>query len=372
MRPTNDELRAMFGSAPASFSSAMEDALKAAYLPSEKEVRPMKRIPRVALIAALMLAAMMAVAYAVGAHRGIMDYFKGSTADVQMPAAGQEQMRQPPECQVTLGPIDFTLTEALCDPYSMAVTWVARLADEAPAVFLPRGYTPEDPMSPDACAQYGVEKGTRFMDAAKQLKLPLYYVSARTEPGVSDADTMLAYLCEEQASISLMSVSMLLDPEGQNAAELATSTAFRVVEYDPATGEPIESRTWQQEGESLSLPMQPVTATRRYLPEGAAEFGKLLTVEAVQAEQTCLGAYLTLQLRLQPSVTAEAFWEEAQLEFTWLDENGQPFPEGLTCSTWWDESQMPLLSARFMLGLEELPPALTLTQLGDTTQVILK
>lgn len=370
MRPTNDELRAMFGSAPASFSSAMEDALQAAYLPDEKEVRPVKKFPRAVLIAAIMLAAMMTVAYAVEAHRGILDYLLGTKANVQLPAAAQEQMQQSEANQVQLGPVVFTLTESLCDQHSLLTTWVASLADGSPAVFVPMGYIPDDPMSADACAQYGVADGTRFAEAARELGLPLYYVSARTQPRVSDVESMLAYLCEGRGSISLISLNMLLGPEAKQAAELTADTLLRVEEYDPATGEAIEGRSWRQEGETLTIPVQGVTATRRYAPQASAEVGGFAVVEAVEAEQTCLGVYLTLALRLNPGADADACWS-AQQEFTWLDAQGQPFPEGLVLSTYWSE-QMPLMTGRFMLGLETFPEALTLTWPGAETGVKLQ
>ncbi len=89
MRPTNEELKRMFGEVPDSFASAMDKAINAAIVPDEKELRPVKKLTyRAPLLAALMLAAMMAV----GVHVGVLDYLSGLVIDVQVPDASQQQM----------------------------------------------------------------------------------------------------------------------------------------------------------------------------------------------------------------------------------------------------------------------------------------
>lgn len=360
MHPTDKELQAMFGEAPEGFSSAMDRTLQAALVPDEKEVRPMKKtFYRAPLLAALLLAAMLVAAYAVGTTPGVLDSLHQMGDWQRVPDAAVEMLPVTNGESVTLGPVTFTLTEALCDDHTMLATWNARLTDGSKALFVDETDYPNEAMPQAVLDFYGMLPGTTYSAAARTLGLPLYTVDAFL---FCDHGTVCNDFRVSDGSISLINMADSSQAAKDGAREVTGQVQFSVKEFDPQTGKAIEGRSWLLKDETLTLPVQPAIETRRYVPQGNADVGEWFTVDEVIAEQTCMGVYLSARMTLKPGASFAVFDAPSTPRWLeWYSGTGEKFPSGMN-HRWddWPEQEDGVCIKQNMLGLNELPETLTL------------
>jgi len=122
------DLQKAFRPIPASCRTALADAAR-----SVQEGKMKKRTPaRIALIAALILAAMMAVAYAA-TQLGLTDFFQ-SIYNTTLPDSAQTTLSDTEEKAYDVGPLTLTLQEALADGRIAYVTTRAAASDGSSAL----------------------------------------------------------------------------------------------------------------------------------------------------------------------------------------------------------------------------------------------
>ena len=202
------DLRKAFVPMPEECRQALMDAAR-----SVKEEKPTKRVSsRTVLIAAIIIVATMAVAFAA-TRLGWADYFNRYD-NITVPKAAEEALvaTQPRRYQV--GPMTFTFNQLLTDARIALSSAEIHTTDGSEALYADdtNVYEAVDAISDTVLNRYKLESGITWMDAARQLSLPLYGIRALIEVGepYSAGESMEDALWNEDGSIVYFNMPLLL------------------------------------------------------------------------------------------------------------------------------------------------------------------
>ncbi len=343
------ELRAAFRPMPEECRTALMAAAC-----SVKEEKKMKKTGfRAVLIAAVVAISMMAVAFAAGSLAGWLDFLGGyKNVNVPQEAVDQMQVTEPISWQV--GPMTFTVTEMLTDGHIAVSAVNIRMTDGSPALLC------SEPFDTIGCngengkanaLRLGVDPNTPYIEAAKQLNLPLY--SARAILDIQQeyisGEGMEDPMWNEDGSVTYFSMIGL--KEGAVRGEMPAGFFLRAARIDPATGE--EAERWVDRDQVVTIPVCEELERCVYVPEKETVVAgqKLLKAEAVRY---ATGAYLTLTWEMDWMLVPEKAYELYEIELT--DENGVLLPRGMNLSS----TLAFTITQEMMLGVETLPDVITL------------
>lgn len=351
MKPTQNDLKAMFGQTPGSFTQAIERGLNA-------EEAPLRRsfAWRTALITALILLCTAAAAYALGAQLGLFNYWKAEMGITPSPQT-QAQLEAGPVKVFDLGPVKITLQESLADGRLVYTACLAETADGSPALFWP----PSEDVYISSVSfreSLGLETGVTYTEAAQRLGRPLYRVSAYPSlaPGIAAGEEMMD--CQWDEAGRTMMIHMLFTDPQQAAETLPLTLSLQAQEIDPATGNPLADRRWEAEA-SVILPVGGVIVEKDYLPVGEAQAGGL-TLMRLHAAQTCAGVYVDIVFIAPQGRDGDCFDYWGRLSLT--DAQGNPLPMGVSFSGSLDEAAAPEWIVKdMMVTLNALPDRLYVT-----------
>jgi len=358
------DLRGAFRQEPQSCHDALMAAAR-----SVKEEQPMKKASlRTVLIAAAIILATMAAAVAAGSLLGWTDYF-GQQYGISVPQTAQRILGEAWNTHsFTLGPVAFTTKELLCDGHiAMASTEIAMTDKEDNALLCADPFDAVGAVGENGrelAQRLGLDPGTTWLEAAQQLGRKLYNVRAILElPAEIDCGTAMEdTLWGQDGQMSYFSMAY---PEGELTGEKIDVQLFlRVAEMDVETGEEKDVLTSR---EPLSLYLEAAIDGCAY--RGADSFTvDGYRLEGVQAELTPAGLYLMTTFTAPDGAAEEDVWD---LFLTWLDENGQPLPMGLSLSEDVNVRSMPTVVYTQMFSVDALPDRLTLrTETADGSQEI--
>ena len=166
------DLRAAFPEMPDDCRTALLFAAR-----SVKEEKKMKRMTfRTVLIAALLIITTMTAALAATGALGWTDFFK-TYYNVEVTKPAQDVLNATPEETWQVGPMTFTLRQLLCDGHLAMAATAIRTTDGSPALYC---FDPFDSLGCNGengvalSQRLGLDPETTYLDAAKQLNLPLY------------------------------------------------------------------------------------------------------------------------------------------------------------------------------------------------------
>jgi len=351
----NLDLRAAFRPMPEECHAALMDAAR-----SVKEEKEMKRASfRVVLIAAMIILSMMAVAFAAGGMMGWRDFFGEWHGTTGVPEGVYEQMQVTEDYSWEVGPLTFTATELLTDGHIAISAIHVRTTDGSAALI--NGENVSDPVDPIRAngengrayaARLGVSENATWLEAAEQLDLPLYRVSAdhsMSHP-LYEGDMMIDVLINEDGSLTYYCMSML-DTE-RVGDMLSLPLCLDVSLADRTTGESTER--WRDYEHTVSIPVCPVLEERSYVPEKETTVAghKLLKVDAVRY---VTGAYLTFTYEMNWQDIPESAFELYELKLR--DQAGAELPGGMNLSASLDFT----ITVEEMIGVDELPDTFVLT-----------
>lgn len=358
----NLNLRDAFRDEPDFCHAALMDAAR-----SVKEEKEMKRASfRVVLIAAAIIVSMMAVAFAAGSMMGWSDFYGQWHGTTGVPEGVYEQMKVTEDYSWEVGPLTFTATELLTDGHIAISAIHVRTTDGSAALI--NGENVSDPIDPirangengrDYAARLGVSENATWMEAAQQLNLPLYRVSAdhsMSHP-LYEGDMMIDVLINEDGSLTYYCMSMLKTDEMGETLNLPL--CLDVVLADPATGE--TAQRWRDYDQTVTIPVCPVLEERSYVPQQETVLSghRLVKVDAVRY---VTGAYLTFTYEMSYMDVPESAFEFYELKLR--DEDGSELPGGMNLS-----ARMTFtIEVEEMIGVDKLPDVITLTDevLPDT------
>ncbi len=358
----NLDLRAAFRPMPEECHAALMDAAC-----SVKEEKEMKRASfRVVLIAAMIILSMTAVAFAASGMLGWRDFFGEWHSTTGVPEGVYEQMQVSEDYAWQVGPLTFTANELLTDGHIAISAIHVRTTDGSAALITGANVSdPADPIRANGdngrayAARLGVSENTTWLEAAQQLNMPLYRVSAdhsMSHP-LYEGDMMIEALYNEDGSMTFFCMSML-DTE-RVGDMLNLPLCLDVALADPATGESTES--WRDDDQTVTIPVCPVLEKRSYVPEQETIIAghKLLKVDAVRY---VTGAYLTFTYEMNWQDIPESAFDLYELKLR--DQGGAELPGGMNLSA----SLNFTITVEEMIGVEKLPDTFVLTDevLPDT------
>lgn len=370
------DLRGAFPEMPEACKTALADAAR-----SVKEEKKMKRFTfRAVLIAALLLIATTAAALAATDALGWTDFFT-LYDNTQVPQAAQEIMNATEIKTFEVGNLTFTVKQLLCDGHLAMSATDIRTTDGSAALYC---CDPGDSLGCNGengnalAKRLGLPPETTYTEAAKQLNLPLYWPRAILIPAeeYDGGEEMEDPLWNEDNTMTYFSMAYLDQDKTKELGALLLELSMRVSLIDPETVTEIEGSTVQQR-EAIEIPVQGVIAEKDYTPAEPFTLNDC-TLTSVHAEQTVCGLYLDRaytadeKLRDVFENDPDAAWDItlSLWKGTWIQENGQPFPEGISLTGQFDDSAFPILHFRDMISVEEMPQTLILETVDQ--QVTLK
>ena len=314
------------------------------------------------LILAIVLILTTIAAAIAAARLGWVDYF-GGVQGITVPKAAQEALDATAPLEFQVGPMTFTFSQLLTDKRIAMSSAEIRLTDGSEGLCADNMgvYDAVDALSDVVRERYKLPSGISWMDAAKQLDLPLYSVRALVEPGPEhDGGTAMEdVLWQEDGSVVYFSLPLLAP--GSVGETLPITLYMHVAQLDPTTGEPMDE--WRVR-ESITLSAVPLLAEKTYLPQGDALLGQLTPVK-VYAEQYATGIYLTSVFKLPEGMGADALYD-----LMLCDAEDNELPGGLNMSGHVSADNLPMAELQTMTSLERLPESILLTD--GTVKILMK
>lgn len=342
-----------YGEVPDRFHRLMQASLQ-----QTEEEQPMKRFSfRAVLITAIIIIATMAVAIAA-TQLGWVDFY-GNNYGITVPKAAEEALNATEARSYDLGPMTFTFKQLLTDKRIAMSSAEVHTTDGSEVLYASDSDMgdPVDAISDTVLKKYGLKPGTTWIEASKQLNLPLYGIRALVEVA-DNGSAMEDALWNEDGSIVYFNMPMLNPKTVQDT--LPVTLYMAIHQYDPATDE-IQINQWTKR-EDITLPVAPLLAEKTYLPQGDAKMGGL-TLTEVHAEQYVTGIYFTCKFTAPDGMTAEEASDILHSSYLW-DGEGNDLPAGMNLSHGVFTDELPTVETETMSSIETMPDSLIVSD-GD-------
>lgn len=350
--------------------------MQAAY--SVKEEKQVKRASfRTLIVAAIIIVSMTAVAFAAGQLMGWTDFF-GSYSNVGVPQAAVNEMQVENGANCKVGPMTFTVKELMTDGHIVMSSVHIAPTDGSKALMC------IDPGDVIGCngengralaESLGIDPMTTYMDAARQLNLPLYLVR-----GILDVDPetidggMEDPLWNEDGSMTYFSMNFLKQVPAKDAIDhlpylhtpvngetFVAPFYLQVSKIDPTTGE--ETDIWVNRDQNETIAISGVVEEKTYQPEVVVNFAGFSFQHAhMQLHNT--GAYSYIVFEADETATEEDAYVLYNMYVK--DAQGNQLPEGMDLSTSVDASAWPRVIMTNLYGVDALPEGITL-EMGEAT-----
>ena len=361
MKPTDQELKAMFGQTPDSFTAAMERAI-AGEKPAQAAPAP-RRINRtwsIVLIVALALA-LTTGAYAAALRLGLRDMLNRGVLSV-IPQSALEALQATEAQSWEVGPLTVSLNETLADGYMTYVVSQINTTDGSKALMV-QGTDDFYIEVPDNLKAYLGIEADRMFDAAASFDGPIYTVDVwlNIDSELIESEVMgLEGVYGDDGSLLVASMTPTIREKlGDTlSGELQVKVCqLKINGYQEETST-VGSETYHMDRETveeweaflpIELPVTGVIETRTYWPDGDNDLG-WCTVEKVDAERTAAGMYVYISLTASEDGRG---WVEC------LDANQQEYPRNdMYSTTHIDRDDFPHIVVMTYYGTDELPDPL--------------
>lgn len=329
---------------------------------ADKEIKVKKKLSFGLVLAIGLVLATVAVAIAA-TQLGWVDFF-GTNYNVTVPTAAQDAMNATKPQTFQVGPMMFTYKQLLTDKRIAMSSAEVHMTDGTEVLYADDSnfYEAVDAISDTVLKKYNLKPGTTWVDAAKQLNLPLYGIRALIEiaPEYDRGEAMESTLWNEDGSIVYFNMPLL----NKNAVtdELPITLYMAVHQYDPATDE-VKVNQWTDRKE-ITLPVTPLLAEKTYLPQGDTELVEGIKLVEVHAEQYITGIYLTCKFAAPNGMTKEEASDILHSSYL-CDGEGNELPMGMNLSRGVFTDELPAVETETMTSLEKMPDALIVSD-GET------
>ncbi len=321
----NLNLRDAFRPMPEETRDALMSAAR-----SVKEDEPVKKVAfRTVLIAACVIMATMAVAVAAGSIFGWNDFFKKDYG-ADIPKTAQEIMATCEPVSWQVGDVVFTVRERYSDSRLAMISVEARLADGVKGILAADDYTEAigayGENSVAVAKQLGVDPSMTWVEAAKELNLPLYSVRATLEIP-SELWGSEAYedpMFNDDGSLTYFSLQPL---NGQNNGEDIKAKVYlrtKLVNLEDAE----DDTNVAKEYVDLSIHAEKAIATAEYTIPEDTKVLDAFQIESIHAELLPSGLYFTTNLTALEGATQEMALDKLMVKI--VKENGEDYPMGIT------------------------------------------
>ena len=367
----NLKLRDAFGSMPEETRDALMTAAR-----SVKEEEPVKRATiRTVCIAVCVIVATMAVAMAAGQIFGWNDFFsKDYGADI--PKTAQEIMAASEPVSWQEGDVIFTVRERYSDPKLAMISVEARLADGVKGILAADDFTEAigayGENSQAVAKRLGVEPSMTWVEAAKELNMPLYSVLATLEipsefwGSEEYGDPMF----NEDGSLTYFSLQPL---NGQiTDEEMKAQVYLRTKLVNPEDAD--DDTNSKEDYVDLTIHMEKAIATAEYIIPADTKVLDAFRIDSIRVELLPSGLHFTTSLTVLEGATQEQAQDDLRLNI--VKENGEDYPTGITLTggfanldTW------PQITYAQMVTSDQIPDTIHLVfpdASGNDTTLVLR
>lgn len=367
----NLKLRDAFGSMPEETRDALMTAAR-----SVKEEEPVKRATiRTVCIAVCVIVATMAVAMAAGQIFGWNDFFsKDYGADI--PKTAQEIMAASEPVSWQEGDVIFTVRERYSDPKLAVISVEARLADGVKGILAADDFTEAigayGENSQAVAKRLGVEPSMTWVEAAKELNMPLYSVLATLEipsefwGSEEYGDPMF----NEDGSLTYFSLQPL---NGQiTDEEMKAQVYLRTKLVNPEDAD--DDTNSKEDYVDLTIHMEKAIATAEYIIPADTKVLDAFRIDSIRVELLPSGLHFTTSLTALKGATQEQAQDDLRLNI--VKENGEDYPTGITLTggfanldTW------PQITYAQMVTSDQIPDTIHLVfpdASGNDTTLVLR
>ena len=322
----------------------------------EGEIKVEKRVSFGLVLAIVLL--LVTVAAAIAATQlGWVD-FLGKGYNITVPKAAQEALNATKPLTFTVGPMTFTYNQLLTDKRIVLSAANIHMTDGSEVLYANDTNVGEavDALSSTVLELYNLDSGISWLDAAKQLNLPLYGIRALIEidPAFDGGQAMEDAMWNEDGSIAYFSMPFLASESVKT--ELPVTLYMAVTQFDPATGE--TAVKWEKR-EQITLPLVPMLSEKTYLPQGDDEIEGMKLV-SIQAQQYATGIYLISTFTAKEGTKADSV-VEAMYKLFLCDGEGKALPDGINMSGAGFTDELPTVRLEMMTSLDALPDSLIVT-----------
>ena len=369
----NLNLRDAFRPMPEETRDALMSAAR-----SVKEDEPVKKAAfRTVLIVACVIVATMAVAMAAGQIFGWNDFFKKDYG-TDIPKTAQEILTSSEPVTWQEGDVLFTVRERYSDPKLAMISVEARLADGVEGILtaddftMPIGAYGENSHSQDVAKRLGVDPQMTWMDAAKELKLPLYSVVAILDipsefwGSEEYGDPMF----NEDGSLTYFSLQPL---NGQiTDEEMKAQVYLRTKLVNPEDAD--DDTNSKEDYVDLTIHMEKAIATAEYIIPADTKVLDAFRIDSIRVELLPSGLHFTTSLTALEGATQEQAQDDLRLNI--VKENGEDYPTGITLTggfanldTW------PQITYAQMVTSDQIPDTIHLVfpdASGNDTTLVLR
>ena len=330
---------------------------------SVKEEKQVKRTSFLAVwIAAILMVATMSGAFAAQ-QVGWADFYSGYNS-IAVPKASEAILNATKPITYQVGPMTFTYQQLLADGRIAMSAAEAHTTDGTKALY---AYDTDVLDAVDAGVDtiselYHIKSGTSWVQAAQQLKLPLYGVRALIEVDetLSDGEAMGDALWNEDGSIVCFNMPFTMPPMKDTLCD-----PYWLYAFDPATGN--ELNHWVRQ-EKAEIPVSGMIAEKTYSPQ-TNELLSGLTLTGVRAEQYVTGVYLFTSFTVPDGMTEDTAMNTVY-SVGITDSQGNELPGGINLSSNVNMDAWPTAVLEDMISADTLPDALIITD--GTARVTVK
>ena len=369
----NLNLRDAFRPMPEETRDALMSAAR-----SVKEDEPVKKAAfRTVLIAACVIVATMAVAMAAGQIFGWKDFFKKDYG-TDIPKTAQEILTSSEPVTWQEGDVLFTVRERYSDPKLAMISVEARLADGVEGILtaddftMPIGAYGENSHSQDVAKRLGVDPQMTWMDAAKELKLPLYSVVAILDipsefwGSEEYGDPMF----NEDGSLTWFSLQPL---NGQiTDEEMKARVYLRTKQVNLDNAE--DNTNSMEKYIDLTIHTEKVIATAEYIIPEDTKVLDAFRIDSIHAELLPSGLHFTTNLTALEGATQEMAFDKLRVDI--VQENGEAYPTGITLSGGFSNlDTWPQIPYTQMITVDQIPDTIHLVfpdANGNDTMLVLQ
>lgn len=372
MKPTEQELKAMFGKTPDSFNLAVERALagEKAAGPANGNPAP-RRLSRtwtIVLIVALVLA-LTTGAYAAAVRLGLVDFIgRGEIGDI--PQAALEVLQSTEAQSWEVGPVTVSLNETIADGHLIYVVCQSRMTDGSDALLYNWDFM--DARTPDVLKDCLGLEGDRMSQAAAAYDGPIYSVQTRLELDSAFTDGEEMELDPTYGSDgSLLNAQMVSTDRGAIAEAVTGQLRVDVRRVEVSNAwEDSQMLHWDAEVVEawteyfpVEIPVTGALETKTYLPTDGNDLGWGV-LERVDVERTPAGAYANIRVLVtDPSTTLH------MIGCGLRDENNERLPAGIYPASGFDDTEWPVVTWLQYFGADALPEGLTVRFDGQSFTV---
>jgi len=367
----NLNLRDAFRPMPEETRDALMSAAR-----SVKEDEPVKKVAfRTVLIAACVIVATMAVAVAAGSIFGWNDFFKKDYG-ADIPKTAQEIMATCEPVSWQEGDVVFTVRERYSDSRLAMISVEARLADGVKGILAADDFTEAigayGENSAAVAKQLGVDPTMTWVEAAKELNLPLYSVRATLEIP-SELWGSEAYedpMFNDDGSLTYFSLQPL---NGQISGEEIKAQVYLRTKL--VNLEDVEDDTnVTKEYVDLPIHTEKAIATAEYIvPEGTKVLDAF-QIDSIHAELLPSGLHFTTNLTALEGATQDMALDKLRVDL--VQENGEAYPTGITLSSGFSNlDTWPQIPYTQMISVDQIPETIHLVfpdASGNDTMLVLQ